>query len=270
MVELYYQYLKKGASVLTTFTFRTGGMLMKGYEDNHDGYKSVSLTKRAVDICKQAIQKYKNESEDDYNKNKKILIAGSVAPSTICYHKTEIDKFSDSEIKEFHLKNIKLLLDNDCDIIMNETIGHLREVRILNQISKDLGIVDKTLTSLFCEPDGTLSGGEPIIEAIQDCVNNGIMVGLNCITSKTVHQIISANIDLFKSVRWTMHVNYGDEDYLEDYRSDFNFEDRQKSAGYNSLRQLVSYVYKHDVVPIMIGLCCNSVPDDIAKLCKMI
>jgi len=79
---------------------------------------------------------------------------------------------------------------------------------------------------LFCEPDGTLLGGEPIIEAIQDCVNNGIMVGLNCITSKTVHQIISANIDLFKSVRWTMHVNYGDEDYLEDYRSDFNFEDR--------------------------------------------
>jgi len=76
-------------------------------------------------------------------------------------------------------------------MIMHETIGHLRETKILNQISKELGILNITITSFFCESDGTMLGGEPISEGIQDCIENGIMmIGLNCITSKTVHKVI--------------------------------------------------------------------------------
>lgn len=89
-------------------------------------------------------------------------------------------------------------MDNDCDLILHETLGHLREIRIVNQVTKDLGITDMTIHSLFCESDGTLLAGEPISEAIQDCLNHQIMFGLNCVTSKTVHQVVSSNIDFFK------------------------------------------------------------------------
>lgn len=103
MVELYYEYLKKGATVLTTYTFRTGGMSLRDCKYNDEVYTSANLTRCAVNICKQAIQKYRNEADNEFDKNRKILIAGCNAPVTFCYHKTEINKYSDSEIKEAHL-----------------------------------------------------------------------------------------------------------------------------------------------------------------------
>lgn len=104
MVDLYYNYLKEGASVLTSYTFRTGGLHIQRAIDKDpnlgEAFKSPNLVKQAVSICKQAIKKYREEENDEngLDRNRKILIAGSNPPATFCYDRTAINQYSDEEL----------------------------------------------------------------------------------------------------------------------------------------------------------------------------
>ena len=90
-------------------------------------------------------------------KNERVYIAGSNAPTEHCYSSQRT--LGRGDIIENHRLHISSLLQNGCDLILNETIGMLDEVEILAQLSEELSIQDKSMISFFVDDKGTILSG---------------------------------------------------------------------------------------------------------------
>jgi len=171
VVELHRSYVKAGADILTTNTFRTN---YHAYKQGNYQFSYPDLVYRSVGLAIDAAR-----ASD-------VIIAGSNGPAEDCY-KEEVT-LSDSELEENHFNHINLLVDAGCDIILNETLSHFKEIEIISRICKSEGI--PFVLSLYCKPDLHLLSGEHILWAL-DAVSkfNPLAVSVNCISIETAKEL---------------------------------------------------------------------------------
>ncbi|MBI9073339.1 MAG: homocysteine S-methyltransferase family protein [Melioribacteraceae bacterium] len=230
---IYMEYISAGCDIKTTNTFRTNhvALLQSGEDINIEEFVKVS-----VNICKESIV------------DKRILIAGSNAPSEDCYQKERIVAYPLLEYN--HKKHIELLWENGCDFILNETQSHFDEIKIISKFCSRNKI--PFVISLFFDDNLRLLSGELVREVI-DFISeyNPLCLSVNCISDKLFKKLNGQT-----DKRLSFYLNCGSG----------NYSDTAIKCGIdaeNYLEQIKSYITK-DIN--FVGACCGSNTSHIKTL----
>lgn len=232
--NIHKEYIKAGADIITTNTFRTNPVAIEGaglkYSDDY--------VKRAVSLAKEA------------RNNKHILIAGSNAPAEDCYQKERTIDYNILKIN--HSKHIDLLINNGVDFIINETQSHYDEIIIICQYcSKNK--IPYVLSIYFNNPETILSG-EKIIDVVKFVVeHNPLAIGFNCLAP-----------EIFKSFINNFELNYPWGFYLNCIKGNYSDENINCTINTDEYIEIVKYFIKYS--PSFIGGCCGTKPEYIQKI----
>lgn len=235
--NLYEAYLKAGADILSTNTFRTNPIAFE-LSDSNRNYKN--FVKDSVNITLEAAKKYD------------ILVAGSNAPAEDCYNKER--KLSKEKLEYNHKNHIDLLVESGVSFILNETFGHLDEIKIVSDYCEKNNI--PFVLSLFMNDDNKILSGHKLEEVYAFLSDKGpLAVTINCATIETY--ILLRNRGFFFD---GFYLNCGSGNY-----SDKLIKTGISPSVYKDLAKHFS-----DRNQFMLGACCGSGPNHIAELRTML
>ena len=152
LVDIYRDYIRAGADILTTNTFRTQrrNLAKAGLEP-----EIVRINKLATELAVRA-----RESEPV---GREIFIAGSMAPLEDCYRPDLVP--TDAECVAEHAEQAAILADTPIDFFMLETFNTIREAEAA---AKGVVATGKPFwVSFTTRADGVILSGESWEEAIE-------------------------------------------------------------------------------------------------------
>lgn len=238
VVKIHESYLKAGADIITTNTFRTNPIAIKNYPKINFKY----FVRTAVELAVRAAQNYN------------VLIAGSNAPAEDCYQLERT--ITKKELEYNHKSHIDELVQNGCSFILNETHSHFDEIKIICDYCCNKNI--PFVLSLFVKNNLTLLSGEHLTEVIKFILDkNPLAVGFNCLRSDVFDKI-------YRKVKfnfnWGVYLNLGGGNYIDS---------KITTAISPNLYAKIMNRYLPQK-PSFIGGCCGSNPNHIKKLRQLI
>jgi S-methylmethionine-dependent homocysteine/selenocysteine methylase len=160
--QIHLDYLRAGADVLTTNTFRTHRRALAG-----QGYDARELTRRAVAAARDAVAEHGQHAQ----------VAGSVAPLEDCYRPDLVP--TDDECRAEHAERIEHLVEAGVDLLLIETMNSIREAEIAARLAVSSG--RPTWVSLVCDGEGRILSGESVSVAAEALMPLGVKaLGVNC------------------------------------------------------------------------------------------
>ena len=160
-------YLRAGADVLTTNTFRTNTRAFRqiGRSDND----AREATRLAVQCANQALSRVGRSG---------ARIAGGVAPVEDCYHPERVPP--EAELEDEHGLLAQWLAELGVDLILVETMNTIVEARVAVSAAAATGL--PVWASFICSDEESLLSGEPLSTAVSSVVAAGATaVGVNCV-----------------------------------------------------------------------------------------
>ena len=244
--KIHQEYVKAGADVLTTNSFRTTPYAYQkaGYSKNDAFSKSEKSLKKAVLSAKKAVTNTQ-------------LIAGSIAPIEDCYSPemypgdTQLKKSMDSVLKWFH--------EAEVDIIFFETMGNIREISsvILCVENCELPI----WVSLILEDENHLLDGTPLDKILGILSDSKIAVLLlNCNTIQLKWKAIPI-LKRYWNRSWGVYPNLGSKNPEIDGKIKRIISDATWKC---QVRKILSEK------PTVFGACCGSTPEHIRIIKEII
>lgn len=240
VTELHNEYIKAGADIITSNTFRTSPAALK---EAYSGLNSENLVKAAIDAIKRA---------DLYSDD--IFIAGSNSPAEDCYKKSR--DLSKSDLEYNHRKHIEILRDTGADIIWNETLGHMDEIEIITEFCHDNKI--PFVINLIFDENLRLLDGSELLKVINDLRQYSTeAIGFNCIFPPVMRGLVKmTGIDY----NWGFYLNCGSGNY-----SDVEIREGISPEKYSDL---VNEFYNDNL--LYVGSCCGSSPKHTAKIRELL
>ena len=239
VIKVHHAYIKAGADIITTNTFRTNPVSIKKSTLKIKGFDFVQ---KSVELAKSAVG------------DKQILIAGSNPPAEDCYQVKRT--ISEKEIEANHTEHIEYLIHSGCDFILNETQSHLDEILFIAKFSNKNSI--PYIMSLFFTDELKLLSGENLFEVIKTVEEfNPLAIGLNCIFPKTFQKIFR---QINKEKPWGFYLNCGNG----------VFNNENITCGISPIKysqEIGKYLKKN---PVFIGSCCGSNPNHTKELKKLL
>lgn len=235
--EIHKDYIKAGADVVTTNTFRTQEYT---FEKAGITNKSKELTELAVNLIKEL--------------KANVKIAGSVAPIEECYspHLTPPDT---TLKREFELMTGQLV-DGGVDIILIETMNSIREASVAYTCAREYDL--PIWLSFTCNNSGDILSGESWQSVSKLFGEKVELISVNCssieATDLAISKILTTDIDV-----WGFYPNFGVVDDIVGWKT----SDIPSSYLSNIERWL-------DLGSSMIGTCCGATPPETSKLRSMI
>lgn len=168
---LHEEYILAGAEIITTDTFRTTPRTFRraGLPD-----RSAEMTLLAVALARQARSAHPD---------RKVLIAGSMAPLEDCYHPELVPP--DEELRREHAEHAERLAAAGVDFLLLETMGTMREARAAAEAARVTG--KEFVVSFICDQEGRLLGGESLNDAVQAIAPlSPAGFSLNCISPRVL------------------------------------------------------------------------------------
>jgi S-methylmethionine-dependent homocysteine/selenocysteine methylase len=253
--NLAYDYLKSGANLITTNTFRTNPSSLQLYNELHTdaSLNSISEVKKALEILLSL--RYETKSS--------FLIAGSNPPSHDCYTKTQTLTYE--KIKDNHINHIKTLHENGADLILNETQSFLNEIEICQKFCFQNNI--NYIVSLYINEDLTLNSGEYVFDILHKIDElSPLAISFNCINEKTFQSAIQIGYKNLISLKsgFGYYLNCGNPDSIETNYLNDNFNAFISPKNYADL--VKSYEYLN---PVLVGACCMSTPEHINQISNL-
>jgi homocysteine S-methyltransferase len=178
VLQIHRDYIKAGADIITTNTFRTNPYTIKkaGWlKSNQD--VPQALTKIACDLAKQAVG------------NKKVAIGGSVAPIENCFSPQlyPSNKLAGND----HYAHIKNLKEGGVDFILAETMLSIKEALVVLAQAKKLKI--PIMVSFTLNQDGNILNGDNLIMALNAVSEYKPLAFLiNCTTLDIIEKVIDS------------------------------------------------------------------------------
>lgn len=172
--EIHRDYIKNGASIIVTNTFRTTKRTFRkvGLED-----KARGVTILACKLAKEAVEL----------ENENVLIAGSMAPLEDCYSPELVPL--EKELKKEHLEYAQNLKKGGVDFLFLETMISLREINAGLEAAKKVML--PVAASLCCNDKGELLSGESLEEAVELVSKyDPLFIALNCMNIKTITKLM--------------------------------------------------------------------------------
>lgn len=239
VIKLHKAYVKAGADIITTNTFRTNPISVSKSDVK---IKSSQFVKKSVELAQKAIG------------DKKLILAGSNPPAEDCYQVER--RISKKEIETNHAQHIESLMISGCHFILNETQSHLDEILFISKICDRNSI--PFAMSLFFTTELKILSGESLFEVIKLVEEyNPLAIGFNCIMPNTFQKAFR-RIDKISS--WGFYLNCGSSAINND----------------NIVCGISPQDYSHDIEkylpknPAFIGSCCGSSPNHTKELKKML
>ncbi|MDD2922468.1 MAG: homocysteine S-methyltransferase family protein [Anaerolineales bacterium] len=164
--QIHADYLNAGADIITTNTFRTH---RRALAPSGNKTRALELTRRAVDIARDAIASVKSDSPK--------FIAGSISTLEDCYRPDLVP--TDDELRAEHSERVKHLVECGVDVILIETINTIREAAVIAKLAVVTGT--PVVVSFVCNQEGKILSGETLTEAARELLPLGISaLGVNC------------------------------------------------------------------------------------------
>jgi len=231
--EMHQSYVKAGADIITTNTFRTNP-----YALNRSTIREADIVKKSVEIALEAVE------------GTPILVAGSNSPAEDCY---QVDRTISREIlEENHFSHITNLFKSGAHFVLNETQSHWDEIEVICTICKNEDV--PFVVSLYINEQLRLNSGEEINEAVELIQQySPLAIGFNCIKPETFLRILS---DINPDFNWGFYLNCcsypGTDKVIKCSISPDEYIIYVKEALTNS--------------PSFIGGCCGTGPEHIIKI----
>ena len=238
VVSLHKEYIRAGADIITTNTFRTNpySLISSGITD------ITEKVTNAVNLAKQA----KGKSA--------VLIAGSNPPTEDCY---QVERtISQKDLEWNHQVHINTLMESGCDFIMNETQSHFDEIKFIAKYCGQNNI--PFVMNFFFMDKPKLLSGENLTDAIDFVLNyNPLAIGFNCVTFDALQQAVKR---LKSDLNWGFYLNCGSG----------NYTDTQISCAISASDYVNEAKPYLKLSPSFIGACCGSSPEHIKKLRSLV
>jgi homocysteine S-methyltransferase len=243
--QIHSDYLRAGAQVITTDTFRTNTRtLMRAGLHERMG----EMVHLAVELARQAVDKTTPE---------RVLIAGSMAPVEDCYSPW-LTPQDEGELLTEHIELARHLAAARCDLLLIETMNTVREAVAATQAATSTGL--PVWVSFMLGPANDLLSGETLKEALQ-----GVMAYhpqallVNCLP---VAQVASALGELRRSappeVLFGAYANAGHVE-ARGWSMVHGVTPSDYARAAHEWRQMGARV---------IGGCCGTTPEHIAAIAR--
>jgi homocysteine S-methyltransferase len=150
VLEIHHDYLRAGADILTTNSFRTA---RRPLAKAGLGKDAARLTRKSVQLAQEA--------RDQTGGGRAIWIAGSLAPLEDCYAPaaSAFEAFAYAE----HLEHASHLADAGVDLILIETMNAVSEAMAALRAARDTRL--PVGVGLVCHSHGRLLSGEKVQDA---------------------------------------------------------------------------------------------------------
>lgn len=245
--EIHKDYIKAGAQIIITNTFRTTERTLrkKGLKG-----KAKELTILACKLARKAIT--------ETNPKHEVFIAGSIAPLEDCYSPETTPKDKDLRIE--HLAYAKDLKAGGVDFLILETMITWRELFYALEAAKKTNL--PVAVSLCCNDKLQLLSGEPLFEIIPKIKKyKPLFVGVNCTSQTIANQVVA----YLKSITNIPISVYAQGDGIPDKYQGWKFDNQKQLEIYiESAKEWVKNGAK------IVGGCCGTNPDYIKRLSREI
>jgi S-methylmethionine-dependent homocysteine/selenocysteine methylase len=167
------EYIRAGAEIITTNTFRTGirAMTAAGI-----GERAGEVTRLAVRL---ALEARENAATGP------VWVAGSIAPVEDCYSPELVP--SEEVCRAEHGLLAGWLAEAGCDLLLIETMNTIREARAALEAANATGL--SSMCSFVTGHDGNLLSGETLAEAVAVLAPLGpIAFLINCVPPEYIER----------------------------------------------------------------------------------
>lgn len=238
--DIHLDYIKAGADIITTNTFRT-----TSYSYQKAGYTPKRASERAHDSLRSAVEMAQAAVGDS------IQIVGSITSIDDCYSPELYP--GKGAAQDTYGELIEWFKDSGINHLIFETMGHLKEIQIaLDMSQKD---VMDLWVSILLKNGNQIRNGESIeatVNLIKEYSVSCLLI--NCNRVETINKGIE-NFLSFWGKDWGVYPNLGKTDFDNDYFEIINRDSFRDS--------ILSYL---DLSPSIIGACCGSTPEHIRLL----
>ena len=233
--SIHKDYVEAGADIITTNTFRTTTWSYRRAE-----YSPKRASRKAKDSLMKAIDLARSVNPN--------ILAGSITSINDCY---EPDEFPGKSIAEdSYGETIEWFIEGGVDTVLLETMGHLDEINIAIEATKNISTV---WLSLIINEKGHLLSGDSLREIYALSIKQLTCLMLNCNTIELTKQILNPFIDN-STLNWGVYPNLG----LTQPELDGEIHGIVDTEKFKE--SIISYL---DKKPYIIGACCGSTPNHI-------
>ncbi len=228
-------YVEAGADIITTNTFRTTTWSYRRAE-----YSPKRACRKAKDSLMKAIDLARSV-------NPKIL-AGSITSINDCY---EPDEYPGKSIAEdSYGETIEWFIEGGVDTVLLETMGHLNEINIALEATKNIPTV--WLSLIINDRDHLLSGHQ-LSEIYALKIERLTCLMLNCNTVRLTSEALDSFIDN-KILDWGIYPNLGlTQPEIDGEMGEIIDDETFRNSMFKYLEK----------TPYIIGACCGSTPNHI-------
>ena len=242
VVEIHSDYLKAGADICVTNTFRTTPRAYDKAGRKEDARAAMAASVKAARDAQKSVER-------------PTFVAGSFTTLEDCYEPDLVP--SEKELREEHFELATWLKEENVDFLLPETINSLQEGEIMAQAASATGL--PFFISFVVEENGCLLDGTPLGEAIEKTDYAGRFgVSLNCraidVMDKAYDYLMN-NYDGLKGV-YPNGIGHPHDDL------GWVFEENK-----DSIERFVQYINQlHAQGAQIIGGCCGTTPAYIEAL----
>lgn len=259
--EVLYDYLKAGADFIITATYQAS---YEGFFDMGMSEKEAKeLIVSAIDIAKEVRDRFLDEYKIENLSRPKPLVAASIGPyGAFLADGSEFlgdYKIGFDELKEFHYKRLKTIINSKPDILAIETIPCLNEAKAIIELLDEFDKIQVWVS--FSAKDGYhINSGEKITKCAKwlEDIKEVSAVGVNCTNPEFVESLIK-EIVLVSSKPVIVYPNKGGEydNCTKIWKSDDTLP---------SFESMAETWFKAGAS--LIGGCCKTTPHDIETIAK--
>ena len=249
-----HDYLLAGADIITTATYQAS---FEGFENvGINRPRAGNLMQLSVDLAMLAREAFWSHYEN-HRGRLRPLVAASIGPYGACladggeYHGNYgLDK---EALVDFHRPRMEVLAHSDADMLAFETIPSKLEAQALIDLLAEFP-QRKAWLSFSCKDEEQVCHGESFAEcaALAETSDQIVAVGINCTAPQYMVPLLESARSVSKPL--IVYPNSG-EDWLAD-------EYRWSGTASGSLNAASWY----DAGARVIGGCCRTTPDDIARM----
>ena len=243
-----------GADIITSATYQAS---FEGFEKEGIGkVQAANLMRLSVDLAIQAREAFWS-SHISHRGRLRPLVAASIGPYGAYladgseYHGNYgLDK---QALMEFHRPRMEVLANSDADLLAFETIPSKMEAEALIELLAEYPQCVAWL-SFCCKDEQLVCHGESFADcaALADASEQIVAVGINCTSPQTLVPLLESTQAI--STPLIVYPNRGEKWVAEkDCWSGMPVESLDVSAWY-------------DAGARVIGGCCRTTPDDIARM----
>lgn len=265
--NVHLEYLEAGSDIIETSTYQGSVQGFKKYLHLNED-ESKDLLRKGVQLAQKAKNDFWSKLEDK-SKRYEPKIAGSLGP----YGAHLLDcseytgdyalKLSDSQLKDWHRKQITQLVAENVDILGFDTFPSLKEALSVATLLKSEFKGVAAWISFSCRDEKCISDGTLLRDCVQSLLpfNNIVGFGINCCNPSIVTPLIKSVIDVIPKDRYLLvYPNTGEE---------FLPNEHVWVMGEKEKTPIHTFIKEWKLLGVnWIGGCCRVNPRDISLIRK--